>query len=47
MTKLLLVEDHPDIRHILRLQLEWMGFAVIIAENGKNGVEKAIAENRI
>jgi CheY-like chemotaxis protein len=44
MTKVLLVEDHPDIRHVLRVQLEWMGFAVIIAKNGKEGVETAIAE---
>jgi two-component system, cell cycle response regulator DivK len=44
MNKVLLVEDHPDVRHVLRLQLEWMGFAVIIAKNGKEGVETAIAE---
>jgi two-component system, cell cycle response regulator DivK len=44
MTKVLLVEDHPDVRHILRLQLEWMGFAVITAKNGKEGVETAIVE---
>jgi CheY-like chemotaxis protein len=44
MAKVLLVEDHPDIRHVLRVQLERMGFAVIIAKNGKQGVETAIAE---
>jgi two-component system cell cycle response regulator DivK len=45
MAKVLLVEDHPDIRRVLRIQLERMGFAVISAKNGKEGVETAIAEN--
>jgi two-component system cell cycle response regulator DivK len=44
MTKVLLVEDHPDVREILRVQLEWMGVTVITAKNGKEGVEAAIAE---
>jgi two-component system, cell cycle response regulator DivK len=44
MAKVLLVEDHPDIRRVLRVQLEWMGLAVILAKNGKEGVDAAIAE---
>ena len=44
MTKVLLVEDHPDIREIVRAQLEWMGFTVVTAKNGKEGVEAAIRE---
>src|SRR5688572_7733484 len=43
MTKILLVEDHPDIRHLVRIQLERLGFVVIIATNGKEGVATAIA----
>jgi two-component system, cell cycle response regulator DivK len=43
MTKVLLVEDHNGIRHILQNALESLGFDVIIAKNGKEGVERAIA----
>ena len=43
MTKILLVEDHPDIRKVVRVQLERLGFVVSIAKNGKEGVETAIA----
>jgi two-component system, cell cycle response regulator DivK len=44
MTKILLVEDHPELRHVLRDRLEWMGFIALTAENGKEGVETAVAE---
>ena len=44
MPKILLVEDHTELRHGLRLLLEWMGFAAITAENGRDGVERAVAE---
>jgi hypothetical protein len=43
MTKVLLVEDQPEIRDVVRSQLERSGFVVIIAKNGKEGVETAIA----
>jgi CheY-like chemotaxis protein len=42
MKKALVVEDHPDMLEILTLQMEILGFAVITAKNGKEGVEKAI-----
>ena len=45
MKKALIVEDHPDLLHILTLNLEMLGFAVISANNGKQGVAKAIEEN--
>jgi len=45
MKKALIVEDHPDLLHILTLKLEMLGFAVISAKNGKQGVAKAIEEN--
>jgi two-component system, cell cycle response regulator DivK len=44
MTKVLLVDDNPGMRHVLRAQMEWVGFAAITAENGNEGVETAIAE---
>jgi CheY-like chemotaxis protein len=44
MAKVLLVDDNPDVRHMLRAQLEWMGFAAITAKNGKECVRTAIAE---
>jgi two-component system, cell cycle response regulator DivK len=43
MTKILLVEDHNGIRHLLESELKRLGFAVIIAKNGQEGVERAIA----
>ena len=44
MTKILLVEDHPELRHLLQGQIEGMGFTTIIAKNGKEGVDTAVAE---
>jgi len=44
MKKALIVEDHPDMVEILTLQLEILGFSVISANNGTEGVEKAIKE---
>ena len=44
MKKILIIEDHPDLRKALRTQIELMGFAGITAENGKDGIETAIAE---
>ncbi len=44
MTKILLVEDHPELREVLQRQIEWLGFTTIIAKNGKEGVDTAVAE---
>ena len=44
MKKVLVVEDHPDVLAFLTLKMEAMGFAVISANNGKQGVAKAIEE---
>jgi CheY-like chemotaxis protein len=44
MKKVLIVEDHPDMRMLLSLELEHMGFEPITAENGKEGVERALSE---
>lgn len=44
MKKVLVVEDHPDMMEILTCQMERMGFSVIPARHGKEGVEKALEE---
>jgi CheY-like chemotaxis protein len=44
MKKVLVVEDHPDMRELLIWQMELMGFSAISAKHGKEGVEKAVQE---
>ena len=44
MKKVLVVEDHPDMRGLLILQVERLGFSAISAEGGQEGVEKAVQE---
>ena len=44
MTKVLIVENHADMREILVRVLELMGFAVVTSRNGKEGIGKALAE---
>lgn len=44
MKKILIIEDHPDMRELLSWQVELMGFTPILAKQGKDGVEKALAE---
>ncbi len=44
MIKALIIEDHPDILDVLSRQLKRLGFAVVLADNGMGGVEKAITE---
>ncbi len=44
MKKALVVEDHPDTRHVLTFEMELMGFSVITANNGRDGVKKALEE---
>jgi len=41
MTKILIVEDNPDLAFGLRRTLEFEGFQVEIAENGRLGLERA------
>ena len=42
--KVLIVEDHPDMRDLLGLLLERLGYVPVLASEGEEGVEKAIAE---
>lgn len=43
LIKILVVEDHPDSREILTTQLKSMGYQVIEAATGEEGIEKAVA----
>jgi CheY-like chemotaxis protein len=42
--KILIVEDHADMRELLIWQIELMGFAAVAAKHGKEAVEKAVSE---
>ena len=42
--KILIVEDNPDMRDLLRLRVQLTGYLPILASHGKEGVEKASAE---
>jgi two-component system alkaline phosphatase synthesis response regulator PhoP len=44
MKKILLVDDQPNFIKMVSLKLEKMGYAVVSAENGRVGLERAIAE---
>ena len=44
MSKILLVDDSPTETHQFKAMLELMGQEVITAENGRDGVSMAIAE---
>ena len=44
MNKILIIEDHADMRELLAWQIELMGFTPISAKQGREGVEKALAE---
>jgi CheY-like chemotaxis protein len=44
MKKVLIVEDHADMRELLIWQIELMGFAAVAAKHGKEAVEKAVTE---
>jgi two-component system, cell cycle response regulator DivK len=44
MKKVLIADDYPDMRELLGKQLERLGFLPILAENGKEVLEKAIVE---
>lgn len=44
MKKVLIIEDHGDMRELLTWQVELMGFVPITAKRGSEGVEKAVSE---
>ena len=43
--RVMIVEDHPDSREILRIQIEYLGYKVIEALSGEEALEKALVEN--
>ena len=44
MKKILIIEDHSDMRELLMWQIELMGFMPVAAKRGKEGVELALSE---
>jgi CheY-like chemotaxis protein len=42
--KVLIIEDHADMRELLSWQVELMGFAPVVAKQARDGIEKALAE---
>ena len=42
--KILIVEDNPDMRDLLALRVQVIGYIPILASHGKEGIEKANAE---
>lgn len=42
---MLVVEDNSDLRHILRVALEFYGYRVSEAENGRTAIEIALSDN--
>lgn len=40
--KILVVDDHADIREIMRLTLDRMGYEVIVASDGQEAVDKTV-----
>ena len=43
--RVLLAEDHPETIELMQLELEVLGFEVVVAQNGLEAVEKATAES--
>jgi two-component system, OmpR family, phosphate regulon response regulator PhoB len=41
--KLLIVEDQPDIRNLIRATLEFEDFEIHVAEDGRSGLDKFVA----
>ena len=44
--KILIIEDDPDIREGVRILLESEGFAVVEAEDGRDGLQKLLDDIR-
>jgi len=45
MKKILIIEDHADMRELLTWQVELMGFVALTAKQGSEGLQKAQSEN--
>lgn len=42
--KILVVDDEPDYLSTIQCRLEWHNYEVVTANNGKEGLEKALSE---
>ncbi|HEY7556582.1 MAG TPA: response regulator [Candidatus Binatia bacterium] len=42
--RVLIVEDHPDMRELLVWQIQLMGYTPVEASHAKEGLEKAVTE---
>ena len=42
--KILVVDDEPDYINAIQCRLEWHNYEVVIAANGREGLEKAASE---
>lgn len=45
MAKILIVEDDKELSHIMELELKHEGFSVVLAHDGREGLEKIQSEN--
>jgi two-component system alkaline phosphatase synthesis response regulator PhoP len=45
MVKILVAEDERDIRELISFTLQFSGFEVVLAANGSEAVDKALAES--
>lgn len=43
--RVLLAEDHPGTIEVMQMELEVLGFEVIVAQDGLEAVEKAVVES--
>ena len=44
MKRVLIIEDHADMRELLSWQVELMGLAPVVAKLAREGIDKALAE---
>lgn len=44
-TRILVIEDHPDFRNVLTFYLRHMGYEIVEARDGGEGINKATSEN--
>jgi CheY-like chemotaxis protein len=44
-TRIFVIEDHPDFRNVLTFYLRHMGYEIVEARDGGEGINKATSEN--